>query len=57
MYIKTHPDKSKFPIGGVSFFSDSFVVTASSVIQLNIYTKMLVHSKSAHLNQQAQNQL
>jgi len=38
---------STFAIGGVSCFADSFVVTESSVLRINICGKKPAHRKSA----------
>ncbi|SFX65183.1 hypothetical protein SAMN04487930_10753 [Cytophaga hutchinsonii ATCC 33406] len=39
---------STVAIGGVSCFLDSFVVTKSSVLQMNFYAKNPAHRKSAN---------
>ncbi|HOY96338.1 MAG TPA: hypothetical protein PK509_11415, partial [Catalimonadaceae bacterium] len=50
MYIPgTH---STFAIGGVSFSADSFVVTESSVLRMNICAENPAHRKSAKRYQQ-----
>jgi len=38
---------STFAIGGVSFSADSFVVTESSVLRINICAEKPAHRKSA----------
>ncbi len=42
---RTH--NSTFAIGGVSYSADSFVVTESSVLRINICSKKPAHRKSA----------
>lgn len=39
---------STFAIGRVSFSADSFVVTESSVLRINIYAEKPAHRKSAN---------
>jgi len=39
---------STFAIGGVSFSADSFVVTESSVLRINICAEKPAHRKSAN---------
>ena len=46
--IKTTPN-STFAIGGVSCSADSFVVTESSVLRINICGKKPAHRKSANI--------
>jgi len=41
-------DNSTFAIGGVSCSADSFVVTESSVLRINICAKKPAHRKSAN---------
>jgi hypothetical protein len=44
---RTTTANSTFAIGGVSCFADSFVVTGSSVLRINISGKKPAHRKSA----------
>lgn len=44
---KQRRHNSTFAIGGASCFADSFVVTESSVLRMNICAKKPAHRKSA----------